>query len=436
MSIFPGRTFPQTTLKLLLLLVALLLMGCSNDPPRDTSGREIVTVWHHTGRPAEKQVMQEQVRLFNKRQNEITIRLTLIPEGEYNTQVQAAATDNNLPDLLDLDGPYLANYAWKNHLTPLEDLLRPEVKKDILPSLLAQGTYNKKLFAIGTFDSGLGLYGNRQMLKAIAARLPAGPKDSWSHEEFAEILARLAQKDEDGMVLDLRLDYRGEWYTYAFSPLLQSAGADLIDRRTMQSAALVLNSPAALRALGQVQSWFKKGFIEPNTDSSSFTTGRTALSWCGHWEYPRYKKALGNNLILLPLPDFGTGTKTGMGSWAWAIPRASNKKTQAMRFLHYLLEPEQILKTCEANGAIPGTRTAIIASPLYQPGGPLHLFVRQLSHAVPRPQTPAYPVITSAFQQVFADVRHGADITEALNRAVALIDQDIQDNEGYPIISK
>jgi len=52
--------------------------------------------------------------------------------------------------------------------------------------------------------------------------------------------------------------------------------------------------------------------------------------------------------------------------------------------------------------------------------------------AVPRPRTPAYPVITSAFQRAFLDIRHGADVGEALDKAVARIDQDIEDNRGYP----
>ncbi|NER45614.1 MAG: hypothetical protein F6J92_02755 [Symploca sp. SIO1A3] len=52
--------------------------------------------------------------------------------------------------------------------------------------------------------------------------------------------------------------------------------------------------------------------------------------------------------------------------------------------------------------------------------------------SIPRPQTPAYPVITSIFQEAFADIRHGTDVATALNKAVITINQDIEDNEGYP----
>lgn len=87
----------------------------------------------------------------------------------------------------------------------------------------------------------------------------------------------------------------------------------------------------------------------------------------------------------------------------------------------------------EANGAVPGVRAAIERSALYAPGGPLRLFVEQLDAiAVPRPKTPAYPVITSAFRQAFARIRNGADVQAALDEAVAVIDRDIRDNRGYP----
>ena len=40
--------------------------------------------------------------------------------------------------------------------------------------------------------------------------------------------------------------WTGEWYPYAFSPLLQSFGGDIVDRSTYKSAEGALNSDAAL----------------------------------------------------------------------------------------------------------------------------------------------------------------------------------------------
>ncbi|MCB2181044.1 MAG: sugar ABC transporter substrate-binding protein [Desulfobulbaceae bacterium] len=415
---------------ILLLFCLTLFLSCTSE--QQESDKVVIEVWYHTGRPEEKAVFEDQVSRFNRSQNKVRVALTLIPEGDYNTQVMAAAAGGSLPDLLDVDGPYMAGYAWNGHLRPIDDLLPEPVKQDLLPSIIAQGSYKERLYAVGTFDSGLGLYANREKLAAVAARIPQKPEEAWSIDEFERILADLSRQDDDGQVLDIRLDYRGEWQTYAFAPILQSAGGDLIDRRTYGASSGILNGPESVAGLQHLSKWLKNGYIDPNIDTAGFTGGKVALSWCGHWEYHRYRKALSDKLLVLPLPDFGRGSKTGMGSWCWAVTSKTQHPREAMQFLLFLLRPAELLAMSEANGAVPATMQAISRSSLYGPGGPLHLFVLQLQqNAVPRPQTPGYPVITSAFQQAFQDIRNGADVKTSLDRAVEVIDQDIQDNEGY-----
>jgi multiple sugar transport system substrate-binding protein len=56
----------------------------------------------------------------------------------------------------------------------------------------------------------------------------------------------------------------------------------------------------------------------------------------------------------------------------------------------------------------------------------------QSDMAVARPITPAYPVITNSFAEAVQNIVAGADVEEQLNEAVETIDQDIEDNQGYP----
>ncbi len=415
----------------LILLLAVLALAC-----RDHHGggrTPDIEVWFHTGQPGEQRTIEAQVARFNAGQDEITVHLTLLPEGSYNAQVQAAAAAGALPDLLELDGPFLYRYVWQGALRPLDDLLPATTLAGLLPSLRTQGTCGGHLYGVGSFDSGLGLWGDRATLAAVGARLPVTSGAAWSAEEMEGILDRLAAADPDGAVLDLKLNYAGEWFTYAFSPLLQSAGADLIDRTTGRAGG-TLDSPAAVAALTRLQGWIRRGRVDPNLDDAAFTGRRVALSWVGHWEYPRYHAALGDDLVLLPLPDFGHGSRTGEGSWQWAIPAASRSPEGAAAFLAFLLRPEEVGAMAAANGGVPATGAAIARSPLYRPGGPLRLFVAQLTGgvAVPRPRTPAYPVITAAFQRCFDDLRNGGDVHAALARAAAAIDRDLADNRGYP----
>jgi multiple sugar transport system substrate-binding protein len=414
-------------------MIVFTVAGCDDTHQQHASGVTRIDAWFHTGQERERQTIQDQVARFNQLDPAIQVKLTLIPERSYNSQVQAAAIAGDLPDILEFDGPYLYNYVWQGHLKPLDKLLPDEVKADLLPSIIEQGSYQGHLYGIGTFDSGLGFYARRSRLQHAGVRIPKGPENAWTAKEFKAVLKALARKDDDGAVLDLKLNYGGEWFSYAFSPLIQSAGGDLIDRNDYQSAAGKLNGPAAVSAMQAFQSWIHGGYVDPNLDDGAFTSGRVALSWAGHWEYLRYSAAAGDDLVVLPLPNMGKGSRTGQGSWVWGITATGPHADAAASFLKFLLQTDEVLAMADANGAVPATRSAITRSKLYRADGPLHLYVDQLTggYAVPRPQTPAYPVITSAFQAAFMDIRNNGNVQAALDKAAAAIDQDIADNKGY-----
>ncbi|WPD24008.1 MAG: sugar ABC transporter substrate-binding protein [Candidatus Electrothrix scaldis] len=416
-------------LVLVCTLITLSVLGCK---PEAETDKQVITVWAHSGQEGERKVLMDQVQRFNEEFPDVHVKLTLLPEGSYNSQLQSAALSHDLPDVIEFDGPFLYGYVWQNQLQPLDDLLPAAVQADLLPSIIKQGTMHDHLFAVGMFDSGLGMYGNKALLEAAGIRIPASVDDAWTAEEFNQVLKKLAAQDQDGAVLDLKANYRGEWFTYAFSPIIQSAGGDLIDRRDYLHAEPVLAGKEAVRAMTTLQDWFQQGYVDPNLDDAAFVEERVALSWVGHWEYPRYAEKLGDKLVLLPLPDFGQGSKTGQGSWQWGINADARNAEAAARFLASLLRPESILAMTEVNGAVPATKTAIARSPLYKEGGPLRLFVDQLRQSsVERPRTPAYQVITSVFQQAFDEIRNGADVQKALHQAAAAIEQDIADSEGY-----
>jgi len=420
----------------LAVLILCLLSGCEhrNKDKKIPSGKIQLAIWAHAGQEMERVVLHEQVTRFNQQSQTVTINLTFIPERDYNAQVQSAAIAGDLPDILEFDGPYLYNYIWQNHIIPLDGLLPETVLDDILPSIIAQGTYGSHLYSVGCFDSGLGLFARKDLLEKIGARIPESALEAWTVDEFENILRKLARNDKDGAVLDLKLNYGGEWFTYGFSPVLQSAGADLIERESYQHSTDVLNSPEAVIALGHVQKWIQEGFVDSNLDDAAFLTGRVALSWVGHWEYGRYKDAYRDNLVLLPLPDFGKGSKTGQGSWNWGITKNCSHPAKAADFIAFLLSPSEVLAMCDANSAVPGTKSAVKQSRLYSENGPLHLFAEQLllGVSVPRPKTPAYPVITTEFRKAFQQIRNNGDVREALSNAALRIDQDIRDNHGYP----
>jgi multiple sugar transport system substrate-binding protein len=402
-----------------------------------------VTMWFHGGSVGESETLRKQVEDFNNSQTTYKIVITEIPGGAtagsgYNDAVNAAAVAGELPDLLDFDGPYLFNYAWGGYLTPLDDLLPESVKSDVFPSILDSLKFKGKQYGIGQYDSGLALCGNKSILEEAGVRIPTSVDDAWTFEEFNEILEKVKGVGGTSYSIDLKMNYgAGEWYTYGFAPIIWGNGGDLIDRSTYQTTEGIINGEKTVEAISYLKSWFDKGYaFSTPPDDNEFVNGKAALGWCGHWMTTTYYEALGENFVLIPMPNFGERQATGNGTWVWGISKDSKHPEGAMAFIEFIMAPDEVLRTVKENGAVPATASAIEKSELFKKGGRLSIFAEQLARtdiATPRPITPAYPVITSAFYTALDNIIKGGDVQTELDAAADKIDKDLQDNNYYPM---
>jgi multiple sugar transport system substrate-binding protein len=142
---------------------------------------------------------------------------------------------------------------------------------------------------------------------------------------------------------------------------------------------------------------------------------------------------VGDDLILLPMPDFGAGPKTGMGSWNWGITSQCQDPDAAAEVLRYMVSAESIERMTALNGAVPARKSIFEQDARYQEGGLLYTFVEQLNGgwAVPRPVTAGYPTITAAYSVAFKNIANGADVQDELDAAVDKIDADLEANDFY-----
>src|SRR5579883_3250263 len=239
----------------LLILLCTIVSACSVTPfatISSTSGPITLQLFYHSGQASERDALNATLQAFNDSHPDIQVEAVQLPEGNYLDQIDIAAMSHSLPCLLDFDGPTLYRFAWSGYLIPLDRYVSSQMLDDFLPSILQQGTYNGHLYSLGQFDSGLGFYANKKDLLAAGVRIPT-ISQPWTLDELNTALARLKKLPGIQFPLDLQMSTPSEWYTYGFSPFLQSFGGDLINRQHYQSADGALNGPHALAAM----TWFQ-----------------------------------------------------------------------------------------------------------------------------------------------------------------------------------
>ena len=167
-----------------------------------------------------------------------------------------------------------------------------------------------QLYALGAFDSAMVLYYDRELLAQAGVEPPAG-FDGWTWDEFLDACAKLKAAGLDPVAL--HMDITGdEWYTYAFSPVVWSAGGRLISadgRRVLG----VLNTPENAETLRRWRQVFELDYASrAPIDPDPFGSGKTAMDWSGHWMARSHLEHKGARLGAMPLPTMGTRYGRGL----------------------------------------------------------------------------------------------------------------------------
>jgi multiple sugar transport system substrate-binding protein len=389
-----------------------------------------MTIWRHQTGAEEMAASKAMVDRFNASQTQWKVIQEAIPEGTYTQTITAAAKAGQLPCVLDLDQPLVPNFAWNNFLRPLEGFLDADLLADINSS--GKGTYNGKIYSVGQFDVALSLFTSKQLLKKIDVRTPT-VEQPWTKDEFLDVLDKIDATGDYDYAFDIEAATTGEWVPYAWSPMMISWGADLINRDNYVEADGVLNSDEAIEFAEWMRSLVTDGLIDRKpADTDGLLTGRVGLQYTGSWAVGRFDEKFGDDLAILPVPDFGNGASIGGGSWHWAATKECKTPEAAAAFLNHVITAEEIAATSEATSLLPTSEKAAALTENYKPGAKWRGFYEFSGEfAKLRPETPAYAVISSSYNKALHDILDGKDPVEALDIAVDNIEQAIEKNNGY-----
>jgi len=393
---------------------ALLQSACE----RRRSGERPLRIWSHQGQESEQRALETIVADFRvaEARERFSVEVSCFPDFQYLEKLSVAAAGHDLPDVFELDGPLVARFVDAGLLTPLEPFFSIREQDDFLPTVLAQGSIDGRLYALAAFDSAAVIYFDRRAFERAGVS-PPDPTSGLSWAQLLEACERLVGAGIEPLSLHMNAS-ADEWFTYAFTPVIWAGGGRLVDSDGA-SIRGVLASDANVRSIRAWQQLFARGFAAKDPiDPDPFGNGKVAMDWSGHWMARAHVARKGPALGVMVLPHLGPQPVAPCGSYCWVISAQSAVPERAALWLRWITGSRTgIQELVRANGAVPARRSAFALFPEYR-DLPYELFRYQLEHlARPRPRTPFYATLTQRWAAALRDIAHGSDVTTRLARA-------------------
>ncbi|MCI8731603.1 MAG: sugar ABC transporter substrate-binding protein [Lachnospiraceae bacterium] len=425
-----------------ILLAAGCLTGCQKKQisPGDIAGYDqgesYLSIWVHSIEDTEEgQAYKQAVESFNEEYDGTYFAdIEFIPRndsgGGYSDKINASVMAGGLPDVLTVDGPNIAAYAANGIIQPLAELSEEE-KSIYLPSIIDQGTYNDKLYALGVMESSVGLYYNKEILQEAGIQVPdAGHPWTWS--EFLEILEQLKplMDEKKGYPLDMTFPV-GEASIYYYAPFIWSNGGELVSEDGL-TADGYFNSEANAETMNYFQTIVKKGYMSEAPIENLFEGGRAAFKFDGAWEV---------NTIYGSYPDIKLGVApyvasekwngekyTPTGSWAFAASSGTQDIEGSTKLVQWMSGVESGIRIWEMSKTFPSTYEAFESIDVFQTDENYAALYNQLSnYGHPRPKTPVYPQVSTFFQEVLESVALGGkDARTEMDKSVERINAKLE----------
>lgn len=423
-------------------LLAMGMAGCQKSTPKPGSisgyeeGEQYLSIWVHSIEDTDEgRCYRESVDAFNEAYNgQYYAGIEFIPRndsgGGYSDKINASVMSGDLPDVLTVDGPNIAAYAENGIIQPLAELSKEE-KEIYLESILDQGTYNGRLYALGAMESSVGLYYNKELLAEAGIEIPDADHP-WTQTEFLEILGQLKpiMDKKNGYALDMTFPV-GEATIYYYAPFFWSNGGDLVDE-TGLSVDGVFNSEQNAKTVSYFCSLLEKNYMSKVPIDHLFESGRAAFKIDGAWEV---------NTLYTSYPDISFGVApyvTGdqwsgeryapTGSWAFAASSKTDSIEGATELVKWMSGVDSGKRLWEQAKSFPSTYEAYDSIHVFQTDENYKALYYQLSaYGHPRPKTPAYPQVSTSFQQVLENaVLSGYAPKEQLDKSVERINAKLK----------
>lgn len=370
----------------------------------------------------------------------VTVEFDSAPLAEYAASVQTAVATGADWDLVQVDGPMVANYAYFEIIRSLGDDFSSEELAQWAAASLAEGSYKGEFYAPPMWQSATMLFYNKDHLDALDITPPERLEDAWTWEEAMDVWEQATVRDSSGNTTQWGIwPSQGSLSDYVVGVFRRGASAS--DGPGFQSLADdgitgtgYFDAPEAIEGMQFFQDIFQSRGVAPvQRIPDIFETGNATFQLSADRLIGLLdERGSDVNWGVTPIPKFADGTHmTHTGSWHWGINPNSRNVDEAVALVRFAssLEGSRILY--EALQQLPAHLGLLAELPEYQEY-PRKLFADGLVQiGVPRVLTPGYDEFQTIVRAANESISQGADVAATLRAAAGEIDQALQKYAGW-----
>ncbi|BDZ40103.1 ABC transporter substrate-binding protein [Microbacterium suwonense] len=332
---------------------AIALTGCSSDQGGEGGGEVDIEMQTNFGAtdPSLK-VLQKITDAYEKDNPGVTIEL--VPSTDtYEADIKVRLSSNDIPDIWATHGWSLLRYS--QFLEPLND--QPWAKNFNEALAPAMQNADGQFFALPIDTDVAGIVYNRTVLKDAGI-------DPTTLVDWDSFEAALKTLKDDG-ITPVSASGKDSWFAGNITDFIGSGDFSESELNGFKDGTF--DEKGYTRILDHISAWQKAGWFNP--DYSSATTddlgralaeGNTAFVFVQNY---LVATALGFNpdadLGYMPIPsENGKPFLVGGEGRAYGVSKTSPDKEQALDYLAYLAEPDNLSQLASSIGGIPGLTNA------------------------------------------------------------------------------
>ena len=345
--------------------------------------------------------------------NDFRLSITAPPLTELRTAFRRAIAEGRGPDLALVDSVWVAEFAESHMLTPIAELdaewVTTEHDADFLPPFVdAYRVDGEGVVAVPAPADVTGLWYRREALQAAGLDPPA----TWRElRAVGRALAHGLPRERHAMVMPGGPP-AGETASYALVALLSANGATI-----MTADAVTLDGPAAVETLRFLRRLVDDGVLpaevvtyDRHRAARMLAVGRADLFIGASYHAELLAQETGLSLAgvserfgFTPIPTGPHGPAAILcGGMVYCVPRQSRHPELAMRLLRAATAPKRLAEVCAETGQLPPRRSVLAE---LAPTSPFHAQTAALlEHAVVRPSTPTYALVSAQLQTMLEGV--------------------------------